>query len=102
MKQTTAKTYDPKTQVKEIKCKCNECGKVWHYLEAEEQRLNMAAAGNALSACGSLGMCCGCCPFSTIFSSKSLELSTQAAKLKKCPNCSSVNVTKTAVYHEKN
>jgi len=82
--------------VKEIKCTCNECGKVWHYLEAEEQRLRTAAVGNALVGCGSCGN-----PFGQIASTKSLELSNQAEKLKKCPNCGSGNIIKTDVYYEK-
>jgi len=98
--------------VKEIKCKCNECGQVWHYLEAEERRLRLAAKGNALTGCcGSLGMCGGmlvddnavthCMPAIKIFTDRSQERINQAEKLKKCPKCGSDNITKMDVYHEK-
>lgn len=35
----TPEQFDPKKHIKEIKCKCNQCGKVWHYLGEEEKRV---------------------------------------------------------------
>lgn len=90
------KEIKSKGMIEEIKCKCNQCGKIWHYLESDEKRLKGQAVGNLLVGGG---MCCN--PFGTLFLNKSIEASREAEKLKKCPNCNSTDITKTPVYHEK-
>ena len=92
----TKENFDSKKHVKEIKCVCRECGKIWHYLPSDEAHLRLGAAGNAMMGCGSL-----CSPFSPLYSNKAAELGRQANQLSKCPNCNSSNVTKEEVYHEK-
>ncbi len=83
-------------EIKEIKCKCSECGKVWHYLESEEKHLRTQAVGNAMVGCG---MCCN--PFGALFSNKAQDLSREANKFSKCPKCGSGNITKTEIYYDK-
>lgn len=86
---------DPLVQTKkvktvtEIKCTCNECGKVWQYLENEEKAMKDQANLNACVACGQIGS-----PTSPYYSNKVGELNRQVDKLKKCPSCNSINVTK--------
>lgn len=87
-----------KGMIKEIKCKCNQCGNIWHYLEEDEKKLKNQAAGNALMGCGMLGMCCS--PFGAIFSNKSLDLQRELDKMKKCPKCNSTDIERTPIYHE--
>lgn len=92
----TEKDFDPKQHVKEIKCKCNQCGKIWHYLDKEEKDIKNQQKGNALLGCS---MCCS--PFGAYFSNKSLDLNREAQKLGKCPKCSSSDVNKITMYYEK-
>ena len=85
-----------KGMIKEIKCKCNQCGNVWHYLEEDEKKLKSQSRSNAMMGCG---MCCS--PFGALFSNKSLDLQREIDKMKKCPKCSSSDVAKTQIYHAK-
>ena len=85
-----------KGMIKEIKCKCNQCGNVWHYLEEDEKKLKTQATSNALIGCG---MCCN--PFGALFSNKAADLQRELDKMKKCPKCNSTDVTRTPIYHEK-
>lgn len=82
--------------VKEIKCICNQCGKVWHYLESEEKQLRTQATGNALMGCS---MCCN--PFAGLFLNKANELNREADKFKKCPKCGSGDINKKVIQYEK-
>ena len=82
--------------IKEIKCECNQCRNVWHYLEEDEKQLKSQARSNAMIGCG---MCCN--PFGALFLNKSADLQKEVDKMKKCPKCNSVDVTRTAVYHAK-
>lgn len=93
---TSETGFDPKKHIKEIKCKCNQCGHIWHYLEEEEKKLKRQSASNAMIGCG---MCCN--PLGALFLNKSNELSREAEKLKKCPKCNSTDITRTTIYHEK-
>src|SRR3989338_2988457 len=70
-----------KKTICEIKCICNQCGKVWHYLKSDERGLKMQACGNLLVGGG---MCCN--PFGSLFLNKSIEASREANKFNKCPN----------------
>lgn len=84
------------TQVKEIKCKCNQCKHVWHYLEEDEKDLERQVRNNALIGCG---MCCN--PLGGLYSNKAIDLSREAKKLQKCPKCGSGDITKKEIYYEK-
>ena len=92
----TEKEMNSKGMIKEIKCKCNQCGNVWHYLEEDEKKLKSQATSNALLGCG---MCCN--PFGALFSNKSIDLQREIGKIKKCPKCNSTDVTRTPTYHAK-
>lgn len=82
--------------IKEIKCKCNQCGKIWHYLPQEEKSLKTQQASNAMIG---FGMCCN--PFGAYFMNKSIEQGRQAAdKFKKCPECGSSDITKKTIEYE--
>jgi len=93
------KNLKTKGVIKEIKCKCNQCGVVWHYLEEDEKRLKSQSVSNALMGCGMFAGCCS--PFGGLFSNKSIDLQREIGKMKKCPKCNSTDVKKTTIYHEK-
>ena len=82
--------------VKEIKCKCNQCGKIWHYLPSEESSIKTQQVGNAMVG---VGMCCS--PLGPLYSNKSLDLARQANKFKKCPECGSSDITKKTIEYER-
>ena len=92
----TEKEMNSKGRIKEMKCKCNQCGNVWHYLEEDEKKLKIQAMSNAMIGCG---MCCN--PFGALFSNKSMDLQREMSNMKKCPKCNSTDVTKNPIYHEK-
>src|SRR3989338_11642722 len=48
----TEKEMESKGMVKEFKCKCNQCGKVWHYLESREKEIEKDIKLNASSQAG--------------------------------------------------
>lgn len=83
-------------KIKEIKCKCNQCEHVWHYLEDDEKKLKRQAMGNAMIGCG---MCCN--PLGGLFLNKSNDLQREAEKLKKCPKCGSGDIAKKEIYYDK-
>jgi hypothetical protein len=95
-KKNKEKEMKSKGMIKEIKCKCNQCGNVWHYLEEDEKKLKSQSISNAMIGCG---MCCN--PFGALFSNKSIDLQREMDKMKKCPKCNSTDVTRTPTYHEK-
>lgn len=82
--------------IKEIKCTCNECGHIWHYLDSDVQRLRSQAFGNTMVGAG---MCCN--PFGTLFINKSLDISRELEKFSKCPKCNTSNITKEEKFYEK-
>jgi len=75
--------------IKEIKCTCNECGHIWHYLESDIKRLQGQAVSNAMIGAG---MCCN--PFGSLFMNKSMDVSRELEKFSKCPKCNTSNITK--------
>ena len=90
------KEIESNGMIKEIKCKWNQCKHAWHYLESDEKKLKNQATGNALIGAG---MCCN--PFGALFSNKSIDLQRELEKMKRCPKCNSMDITKTPIYHEK-
>jgi len=90
------KEMKEKGMIKEIKCECNQCGNVWHYLEEEEKKLKTQAMSNAMIGCGT---CCSL--ISVLFANKSMDIQRELDKMKKCPKCNSIDVTRTPIYHAK-
>lgn len=84
-----------KDMIKEIKCKCKQCGKVWHYSEAEEKRVKSQKCWSAYGQ-----MTC-CLPIQLYSKQQMGKWETEADKFKKCPECGSTNITKKDVYHKK-
>lgn len=82
--------------MKEIKCKCNQCGKVWHYLESEKKTLQDQAKSHALYGCGTCGT-----PWGAWSSSKAIDISEKVKAFDKCSNCGSMDVAKSEIYYEK-
>jgi hypothetical protein len=90
------KKMKSKGMIKEFKCGCNQCGKIWYYLESEEKRISVQAGSNGILGCT---MCCS--PIGLWFSNKAIDLQKDLEKMKRCPNCNSTDIIKAAVYHEK-
>ena len=82
-------------RIKETKCKCNSCGKVWHYLEEEEKRIKSQIRWSGF------GMMTCCLPLQLYSKNEATKWQTALDKFRKCPECGSVNITKKEVYHEK-
>ena len=93
------KQLEKEGKIKEIKCKCNACGKVWHYLEKDLKLIKKQQAGNALTGAGMYAGCCS--PFGALFSNKAIDLKKEADRFDKCPECNSSNIKKTTIYYEK-
>lgn len=77
-------------KIKETKCTCNSCGKIWHYGKEEvRERIqnNLHNAGKAM-------MCCGGCVPALLIKDKKVE------NLNKCPNCGSKAIIKEKVVHD--
>lgn len=75
--------------IKENKCTCKSCGKVWYYGKQEK----MEALSASMNNLGKSMMCCsGCVPALLIPNKK-------ASNLKQCPRCNSKNVTIEEVEH---
>ena len=87
---------DKKKVITEIKCKCNSCSHVWHYLPSEEKKVK---SGQCWSA---YGMCTCCLPLQLYSKNESLKWEKEMDKFKKCPKCGSVNITKRKIEHEIN
>src|SRR3989338_2223920 len=84
-KKEIEKEMQKKGMIKEIKCKCNQCGKIWHYQESRVKEIEEDIFSNA--TVGLAGV--------TLFG---MGVATQAKrnleaqrdlldKLKKCPEC---------------
>lgn len=84
-----------KNKIEEVKCKCNQCKKVWHYLKEEEKKIN---AQIGWSACGQ--MTC-CLPLQLYSKNEGGKWEQQKDKFKKCPECGSHDITKKSIYHDK-
>ena len=78
--------------IKETKCTCVQCGKVWHYNKKDsfENKMNkISNAGKAMSCCG------GCVPALFIKDKKVVDLT-------RCPSCNSNNVKCEEISYEVN
>jgi acetyl-CoA carboxylase beta subunit len=90
---------EEKKKVQEYKRKCNQCGKVWHSLVADEKSLNrgaflesLVAVGTALS--GDLG--------TSAQSRRNAQAQQgQDKSLKRCPKCGSADYTEELVSIKK-
>lgn len=76
--------------IKETKCTCVECGKVWHYNKKDISENNKNKISNA-----GKGMACwgGCMPALLIQDKKVTDL-------KRCPVCNSQNVKSEEISYE--
>jgi len=92
----TEKEFNPKKHIKEIKCKCNQCGKVWHYLESTKKSIESQQLSQGCAGCATFGS-----PVGSYFFQKSKELDEKKEAFDKCPNCGSIDVTKSVLYYEK-
>jgi len=86
-----AATVQPKAKIiKETKCTCNACGKIWNYGKKdmdEQKSAKLANAGKAMMCCG------GCLPALLIQDKKVVDLA-------KCPQCGSRNIKSEDVSYE--
>jgi hypothetical protein len=84
------KTPKPKT-IKETKCTCTACGKVWFFgmKDAVEN------ASNALNNFNKQMLCCGGC-----FLPSLLMKEREVKDMNKCPQCGSRAIKKESVAHE--
>jgi len=89
------KEMKEKGMIKETKCKCNQCGKVWHYVEEEEKRVKgqIKWSANGQMTC--------CLPLQMYSKQEGGKWEQQLDKFKKCPKCGSHNITKIPQYYEK-
>lgn len=87
-------------KIKETKCTCKACGKVWFYGKEEAmQNLGdkMQNLGNSMSNTGSDMMCCsGCLPAAFLPQKQTKDVKD----LSKCPECGSKAIKKEVVVHD--
>jgi len=95
IKEITAEEFDPKKYVKEVKCECNECGKIWHYLESEEKRIQSQKRWSGV------GMMTCCLPVQLYSKNQAGKWESELDKFKKCPKCGSINIKKKEIHHKK-
>lgn len=88
------KEMKAKGMIKEIKCKCNRCGKTWHYLESEEKKIKGQIGWSAFGQ-----MTC-CLPLQLYSKQQSGKWEQELDKFKKCPKCGSHDIKKTPVYYK--
>lgn len=85
-----------KTQT-ETQCKCNQCGKVWHYIPKDQQEESRKKGYNTNKACIQSLACCGsplgCIAF--------LVPNQQVRDLNQCPQCQSRDVKIEVIEYEK-
>ena len=81
--------------VEEIKCKCNQCKHIWHYLEEDEKLLKRQKFRTSTP--------CGMCnPLGGVFALKHESQRVDAFdKFNKCPKCGSGDINKTEHSYEK-
>ncbi len=87
-------------QIKETKCTCNACGKVWYYGKEEAFQNfgdKMESFGSSMSNTGKDMMCCGGCLPAIFIPEKQVK---DVKDLNRCPECSSKAVTKEVVVHD--
>lgn len=83
-----------KKKIKEIRCKCNSCKHIWHYLPEEEKRAKSGACW------GAYGQITCCLPIQLYSKQETLKWQDKLDKFKKCPKCGSVNITKKEIEHD--
>lgn len=84
-----------KGMTKEIKCKCNKCGKVWHYLESREKDIIDNIKTNAKVQAGFAFFNIG----AATQAKRNVDAQKESLeKLKSCPNCGSRDVTQEDTY----
>lgn len=98
-KKEIEKEMQKKGMTKEIKCKCNQCGKIWHYLESRVKEIEKDISSNAdLQMAGVTLFGMG----AAIQAKRNLEAQKDLLdKLKKCPECGSHDIKKENIYYEK-
>ena len=84
-------------KIKEIKCTCNQCGKVWHYLPQEKMEQTGAEIHNFSKHLMTASLCCG----NPLGCFGALIPTQKVIDLERCPECKSKNVKKQTVYHKK-
>lgn len=98
-KKNIEKEMQKKGMTKEIRCKCNQCGKIWHYSESREEEIKKNISSNVDFA-----------PAAFLIYGAGVAAQTNRNadaqkdlldKLKKCPECSSSDMTKKDIYYEK-
>lgn len=98
--------YEALPTITEIRCTCNQCGKVWHYLPSEKKEAEPEPG------CGGCVTCSGCLLLSPLLailglilgSSEKAEYQAKRMALKKvneCPNCHSKDFDKEEITYKK-
>jgi len=85
------------TEIKEYKRKCNECGKVWHSLVSDEEKLEALMKWTVRGMFFELGNRGGFAQDQRNVQAIKSDLD----KLRKCPNCGSANYTENIITYEK-
>jgi len=92
-------TSNTEKQIKETRCTCQACGKVWYYGKQEFRKNkadHMANSSAEISNCGTDLMCCGGCLPAAIIPR---DHGKQIKDLNKCPDCNSSAIKKEEVIH---
>jgi hypothetical protein len=89
-KQEATATQPTVKIIKETKCTCNACGKVWNYGKKDMDEQKNAKLANASKG---LLCCSGCWPALLIQDKKVIDLT-------KCPECGSRNIKTEEVSYE--
>ncbi len=94
-KKKVEQEMERKGMIKEIKCKCNQCGKTWHYLESREKEIKESIGTNAKVQMGFA--------FFNVSAATQAKRNVEAQKelldqLKRCPKCGSHDITKEDIY----
>ena len=95
MKKIDKTNFDSKKHIKEYRCKCNQCGKIWHYLESDEKRIKKQILTNA---CGQMQCCL---PLQMYSNNERNKWEQECDKLNKCPECGSGDISKEEKYYAK-
>ena len=83
--------------VKEFKRKCNQCGKVWHSLEAREKEIESSVKTNSLMQAT---QCCNA--GAQLQAKRNADASvSELDKLKSCPNCGSKDYEEKIITYKK-
>ena len=77
-------------KIKETKCTCKACNKVWFYGKQEQRENRSSKLHNASKAM----MCCGGCLPALLIRDKKVN------NLDKCPDCGSKAIIKETIIHD--